>query len=71
MPKDHENVPDIPANNDAESVLKWAIVKFGGRVGIASSFGAEDVVLIDMAARIDPLCQGLHARYREAAPGNL
>ncbi len=54
MPKDHENVPDIPANNDAESVLKWAIAKFGGRVGIASSFGAEDVVLIDMAARIDP-----------------
>lgn len=54
MPNDHANVPDIPADNDAESVLKWAIDKFGGRVAIASSFGAEDVVLIDMAARIDP-----------------
>ncbi len=54
MRKDQENVPDIPADNDAESVLRWAIAKFGSRVGIASSFGAEDVVLIDMAVKIYP-----------------
>lgn len=35
-------------------VLEWAIKIFGDKVAIASSFGAEDVVLIDMAYRIDP-----------------
>jgi phosphoadenosine phosphosulfate reductase len=38
----------------AEDTLRWAMTSFGDRVAIASSFGAEDVVLIDMAVRIDP-----------------
>ena len=38
----------------AEDTLRWALTSFGDRIGIASSFGAEDVVLIDMAVRIDP-----------------
>jgi phosphoadenosine phosphosulfate reductase len=38
----------------AEDTLRWALQSFGDRVAIASSFGAEDVVLIDMAVRIDP-----------------
>jgi phosphoadenosine phosphosulfate reductase len=38
----------------AEETLRWALTFFGDRVAIASSFGAEDVVLIDMAVRIDP-----------------
>lgn len=36
----------------AERVLKWAVSRFGGRVALACSFGAEDVVLLDMMAKI-------------------
>ncbi len=35
-----------------QEVLKWALEKYGTRVGIASSFGLEDMVLIDMASKI-------------------
>jgi phosphoadenosine phosphosulfate reductase len=38
----------------AEEVLEWALKTYGDRVALASSFGAEDVALIDMLARIDP-----------------
>ncbi len=37
-----------------EALLRWAVERFGRRIALASSFGAEDVVLIDMLARIDP-----------------
>lgn len=37
----------------AEEVLEWVLKTYGDRVALASSFGAEDVVLIDMLARID------------------
>jgi phosphoadenosine phosphosulfate reductase len=35
-----------------QEVLAWALEKYGTRVGIASSFGLEDMVLIDMASKI-------------------
>jgi phosphoadenosine phosphosulfate reductase len=35
-----------------QEVLKWALEQYGARVGIASSFGLEDMVLIDMASKI-------------------
>ena len=38
----------------AEEVLAWADARFGERAAIASSFGVEDVVLIDLAARHAP-----------------
>lgn len=38
----------------AEEVFKWAFKAFGDKVKIASSFGAEDVVLIDIASKINP-----------------
>ena len=38
---------------DAQSVLEWAVRMFSPRLALASSFGAEDVVLIDMLTRID------------------
>ena len=41
-------------NKSAEEVLEWAITKFGARLALSSSFGAEDVALIDMMWRIDP-----------------
>jgi len=37
----------------AQEVLGWAIETFGPRIALASSFGAEDVVLVDMWWRID------------------
>lgn len=36
----------------AQQVLEWALEKFGPKVGLASSFGAEDVAIIDMMAAI-------------------
>jgi phosphoadenosine phosphosulfate reductase len=37
----------------ARHVLEWAVAAFSPRIALASSFGAEDVVLIDMLTRID------------------
>lgn len=36
----------------AEEVLDWALHRFGGQVAMASGFGPEGMVLIDMAARL-------------------
>ena len=38
----------------AEDILRWAFVTFQDRVEIASGFGPEGMVLIDIAARIQP-----------------
>jgi phosphoadenosine phosphosulfate reductase len=40
-------------NKSAYQVLKWAIDTYGMAIGLASSFGAEDVVLIDLISNID------------------
>ncbi|MFQ3675499.1 MAG: phosphoadenylyl-sulfate reductase [Endomicrobiia bacterium] len=41
----------------AEEIIKWALEKFKDKVALASSFGAEDVVLIDMFVKT---AQGLN-----------
>ena len=38
----------------AEELVGWGLTEFDPRVAVASSFGAEDVVLIDLAARTHP-----------------
>ena len=38
----------------AEEVLRWGIESFFPKIGFASSFGAEDVVVIDLIAKINP-----------------
>ena len=38
----------------AEEVVRWALETFGRDVTFACSFGAEDVVLVDLIARLDP-----------------
>lgn len=40
--------------SSAQEVLRTAIEGWGDRLVVASSFGAEDVVLIDMVAQINP-----------------
>ena len=41
-------------NWSAEEVVRWGFGQFHPSIAVASSFGAEDVVLIDLAARIRP-----------------
>ena len=38
----------------AEEILRWGLTEFHPHAAIASSFGAEDVVLIDIASRVRP-----------------
>ncbi|HET7441393.1 MAG TPA: phosphoadenylyl-sulfate reductase, partial [Terriglobales bacterium] len=37
-----------------ERILRWAFDTFGSEVALASAFGAEGMVLIDMASRLQP-----------------
>jgi phosphoadenosine phosphosulfate reductase len=38
----------------AQDVVRLAVERFGRKVALSSSFGAEDMVLIDMLMKIDP-----------------
>ncbi|MGQ0507806.1 MAG: phosphoadenylyl-sulfate reductase, partial [Myxococcaceae bacterium] len=44
----------LPPSATAPEVLAWVEKEFGERAAIASSFGVEDVVLIDLASRYAP-----------------
>ncbi|MCI0370006.1 MAG: phosphoadenylyl-sulfate reductase [candidate division NC10 bacterium] len=48
-----ERLRAYPEERPAAEVLDWAIRAFQPRIALASSFGAEDVVLIDMWWRAD------------------
>jgi phosphoadenosine phosphosulfate reductase len=37
----------------ATDILKWSIENFGTKIALASSFGAEDVAIIDLMVKID------------------
>ncbi|MEK6591091.1 MAG: phosphoadenylyl-sulfate reductase [Nitrospinota bacterium] len=37
-----------------QEIIHWAFNKYGNRISLASSFGAEDVALIDIVAKIKP-----------------
>jgi phosphoadenosine phosphosulfate reductase len=41
-------------NLSPEKILEWAVNEFGDELVFASSFGAEDMVLIDMISKINP-----------------
>ncbi|HUP40428.1 MAG TPA: phosphoadenylyl-sulfate reductase [Vicinamibacterales bacterium] len=54
---DQTSVTTLALRADSMSpadVLRLALEKFGQRVALSSSFGAEDMVLIDMLLAIDP-----------------
>ena len=38
----------------AQEILAWALAEFHPRIALAASFGAEDVVLVDMLIRLNP-----------------
>src|SRR5262245_66087091 len=47
-------LPDDFENASPQTVLKWAIEEFGSDVALATGFGTEGCILVDMVARIDP-----------------
>lgn len=57
--KPHSSILSEIANTEkmesksAPEILKWGFEKFGDKMVLASSFGAEDVVLIDMMCKIN------------------
>jgi phosphoadenosine phosphosulfate reductase len=48
-----EKLADEFETKSAQEVLKWALDTFGTRIALASSFGAEDVAVIDMMVKVD------------------
>lgn len=40
-------------SKSSEEILRWALNTYAKKIGLASSFGAEDVVLIDMISKLD------------------
>jgi phosphoadenosine phosphosulfate reductase len=42
------------AGKPAEEIIRWAADTFGSDITFASSFGAEDVVVIDLIAKVAP-----------------
>jgi phosphoadenosine phosphosulfate reductase len=44
----HDDRLEELGNFDAQGIVRWAVERFGTRVSLASSFGAEDQVLTDM-----------------------
>jgi phosphoadenosine phosphosulfate reductase len=40
-------------NKSVQEVLRWAMDTYGSRIALASSFGPEDIVLIDIMIKID------------------
>jgi len=51
---DLEKVNNELTGKSAEDILKWAFDTFKDRIVFASSFGAEDVVVIDLISKINP-----------------
>ncbi len=47
------NIAEEMESKSAPEILNWAFTKYGDRMVLASSFGAEDVVLIDMMYKIN------------------
>lgn len=39
-------------NKSAQEIVRWALEKYGNKVALASSFGAEDVVLVDIIDKV-------------------
>jgi phosphoadenosine phosphosulfate reductase len=48
-----ETLPDLETAS-AERVLRWGLETFGDRIAVCTSFQAEGMVILDMAARLRP-----------------
>ena len=56
---------------NSEQALSWGSARYGQSLAIASSFGAEDVVLIDVASRLGIAIPRVYAGHRFSVSGNL
>ena len=54
MPYDLVKLNAEHEKSSAVALLQWALKNFSPRIALASSFGAEDVVLIDILTKLDP-----------------
>ena len=54
MAAELKRASDVFESQQPQDVLKNAIKRFAPKIVVACSFGAEDVVLVDMVHRIDP-----------------
>src|SRR5213083_3358000 len=50
--EESEGLSEELETKSAEEALHWALERYHPRISFASSFGAEDVVVIDMLAKI-------------------
>ena len=53
-PAELQHLSNAFESKSPQDALAWGIDKFRGGITLACSFGAEDVALVDMVARIDP-----------------
>ena len=54
MPYDIERLNAEFEKSSAVAVLQWALKQFSPKIALASSFGAEDVALVDILVKLDP-----------------
>lgn len=54
MRTDLDEIKAVAESWTPEQVLVWAFAKYGDNVAIATGFGVEGMVLIDIAAKINP-----------------
>lgn len=52
--KEASRISEQLESKDAEEVLRWGVESFSPKIAFSSSFGAEDVVVIDLLSRIQP-----------------
>ncbi len=50
-----QKISDEMESMSAYDILRWAIDTYGSRIGLASSFGAEDIVIIDLMTHINKI----------------
>jgi phosphoadenosine phosphosulfate reductase len=54
VPFDLEKINAEFEKSSAVALSQWALKAFGPKIALASSFGAEDVVLIDLLSKLEP-----------------
>ncbi|MDP2950246.1 MAG: phosphoadenylyl-sulfate reductase, partial [Chloroflexota bacterium] len=53
-PEELKQISDDLERKTAQEVITWAIDHFHPHIALASSFGVEDVALIDIVSRLTP-----------------
>lgn len=54
MQSEVERIQKVVESWSPEDLLRWSFAAFGNQIAIASAFGVEGMVLIDIAARLNP-----------------